>query len=198
MNAELPPQLEPTRQVLEASLRLRPEEKTPVVPDGLLDELNDRFASRRIVIEPKRHSVWVEGLKRLLASPGFGLSAAAVLLLGIVTPILQHQSVPPATERFRGHQLPGQASSPAMIVLVGEPPEMANNLALSGQFVKDRVMSVKDLAATESVANPKIILDFDSASIRAIDEEGETVHRGTLPESIADLSSAVAEALTHL
>ena len=196
MKLDLPPQLEPTRKVLEDSLRLRPSEPPPAVPPGLLNDLNKRFASQRIVIEPGRRRAWLEGVKRLLASPGFGLSAAAIMILGVVTPILQHQSTPPSTERFRG--IPGEVQVPAMILLVGGPPELGSNLAQSGQFEQDRLISVSDLAATRSIDNPKVVLDFSNSTIRAINEDGDTVYEGALPESIAELSLAVGETLGHL
>ena len=188
MNLDLPSDLEPTRQMLETSLRLRASERAPAVPEGLLDELNRRLGAQRIVIEPKRRSPWAARLRQLVASPGFGLASAALLVFGVLTPLLDFGDEP-----WRG--IPVEVVDPAMILLVGGPPELANNLAQSGQFESGRMMSLNDLTATEEIAGPKVILDFENATIFGINENEEIIHTGTLPSSIADLIYAVGVAL---
>lgn len=196
MKLELPPHLESTRLMLQGSLRLRPSEPVPAMPAGLFDDLTRRFASQKIVIEPKRRLRWAERLRGMLASPTFGLAAAAVMVFGVVTPFLNRSSDASGPDAFRGTA--GSVSAPAMIVLVDGPAELENTLGGSGQFEAGSLLSVRDLAAVEEIAGPKVILDFASATIQVVSESGETVHSGTMPESIADLTLAVADALTRL
>lgn len=196
MKLELPPQLEQTRRMLEGSLRLRPSETVPAVPAGLLDDLNRRFISQKIVIEPKRRFARSGRLRNLISSPAFGLAAAAVMVFGIVTPFVIRGSDSDAVDSVRG--ISGDVSAPAMIVLVNSPADLENTLAHSGQFESGSLISVRDLAAATDIPEPKVVLDFETAMIRSINADGETVHTGMLPERIADLTLSVAEALSHL
>ncbi len=196
MNLDLPPHLETVRRMLEGSLRLRPSEPVPAVPAGLLDDLNRKFVSQRIVIEPESRVSWKMKLKALVATPAFGLAAAAVMVFGVVAPLVHHQSGPGAVDSFRG--VTGTVEAPAMIVLVDSPADLANTLSRSGQFEASSVIAVGDLKAASDIAGPKVILDFESATIRAIDDQGETLHEAGLPTRISDLTLSVADALSRL
>lgn len=196
MKLDLPPQLEPIRRILEGSLRLRASESAPSLPVGLLDDLNQRFASQRIVIEPRRQVAWGAKLRRLVATPAFGLAAAAMLVFGVVTPFVSQFSGPETADGFRGAT--GAVGAEAMIVLVHSPADLENTLAHSGQFEADSIVSAGDMDAALQIPGAKVILDFESATVVALDNQGNTVHASGLPANLADLTLTVADALSHL
>lgn len=196
MKLDLSPPLEETRRMLEGSLRLKPSEPIPAVPRGLLDDLSQRYASRKIIIEPKLRPAWIERLRSIAASPAFGLAAAAVMVFSVVTPLVNRGSDAGNREVFRG--INGEVSAPAMVVLINPPASLEHTLAHSGQFEADSFVTVQNLEAAETIGAPKVILDFESASIRGVNDNGEVIHTGSLPSSIADLTLSIADALNRL
>lgn len=196
MKLELSTQLEQIRRILEGSLRLKHTEQVPAIPAGLLQDLNQRYASQRIVIEPTRQHSWVASLRGLVRTPAFGLAAAALIVFGVLTPIVSHDSGRSGSESFRG--VSGPVAAPARIVLVDSPAGLEDTLIHSRSFEADSLMTVIDLPAAAQISGPKVVLDFSNASLAAINEQGDTVHTAALPNSIAELSLAVADALSRL
>ncbi|MCH7227695.1 hypothetical protein [Haloferula sp. A504] len=196
MKLELSPPLESIRRILEGSLRLKPDEPVPSVPAGLLHDLNQRFATQRIVIEPSRQRRWLASLRGLVRTPAFGLAAAALIVFGVLTPIVGHDRGRTNAESFRGVSTP--VSAPTMIVLVDSPAGLADTLAHSRSFEADSVVAVTDLASADQIAAPKVVLNFTDATLAAINDQGYVVHTAPLPKSIAELSLLVADALSHL
>lgn len=196
MKLELSPQLESIREILEGSLRLKANESVPTVPSGLFQDLNQRYAAQRIVIEPTAQHPWLAGLRGFMRTPAFGLAAAALIVFGVLMPFVSHDGGHTGAESFRG--VSGAVATPTMIILVDSPAGLEDTLIHSGSFEADSMVAVPDLDSAAQIAGPKVVLDFNTATLGAINEQGDTIHTASLPKSIADLSLAVADALSRL
>ncbi|BCX50350.1 hypothetical protein HAHE_42580 [Haloferula helveola] len=181
--------------MLAGSLRLRASEPAPAVPSGLLDDLNQRFSTRKIVIEAPRQFTLFRRLRSMLETPAFGMAAAIILVLAIAGPTLR-QMGGGDSHSFRG--TPGSVEAPVRIVLIDGPAELPNFLKSSTDIEPGSLISVGDYGAAMSLEGPKVILDFKHSIIRSHSENGEVVYSDTIPESLAMLADAISEAVLHL
>jgi hypothetical protein len=188
MDPDLPERLLPTRDLLGRSLMLHPREEAPAMPAGLATDLALRFAPRAIErATPPRLSL-VEKVRAWLASPGFGLAAAAVVVVGVAIPMIST----PDREIFRGSAQTA-ATDTVRIAFIGEDAAIESAIKSSGNFE-----AFAFAVGADSLPGPKVVIDFRTGVISAVDRDGDTVHSAPIPDDAKDAPDAVADAVSRL
>src|SRR5688572_25489596 len=95
---DLSPHLHPTRDLLLRSLPTHDREQAPPMPAGLAEELMARFESQPTQAFEVLPESFFAKLRGFLATPGFGLAAAAVAVVGLAVPMISG----PDKDSFRG------------------------------------------------------------------------------------------------
>lgn len=194
MNDDLPEHLRPVRDLLMNAAHGSPgsdDEDFPPAPDDLLDDLEEKLGGRRSVpAAPVAAVPWHVRLTRFLASPGFGLAAAAIVVLLIAVPLFK------GPDRFRNNGTP-TSSAAVRVVLVA--PDDATLERLSGSGLIDPASRViaKDAAAAKAVPAPKLVLDFQASTLEGWSADGALLFTDPLPAG-ADQPAAIASALSRL
>ncbi|WP_367873885.1 hypothetical protein [Luteolibacter sp. Populi] len=190
---DLPPHLHSTRNLLMRSLPAHGQEQAPPMPAGLADDLLARFAPKSVVIA---RPVSLFGKARtFLATPGFGLAATAVVLLGIGVPML---SGPSRQETFRGANLAGAASEGPGICFVGRNAALQSAIEKSGSFEISAFRSASNRETALALSGSKVVVDFTTDTITAYDAEGNEVHSAKIPDQEVRVAGAVADAVSRL
>ncbi len=192
MEFETSSHLDSTIRMLGSSLRTRSDDPAPALPADLRADLEARFA--RPVAAPATSATrasWFARLTSALSTPGFAIAAAAIMILAVVAPLTMDRNA----ESFRGSASVEFQSIP--VLLVHGPAGIADQLALAGDLEATSLKTLSQLSEVENVTGPKVVVDFASSIIRSVDADGHTVHEATLPTG-ADLTRAIAEAVTHL
>ncbi len=192
MNHQLPADLQPTADILRNSLMLRADEKAPALPAGLFEDLAARFGIS--AAQPARFakvSLFTK-IQSFISTPAFGMSAAALVILAVFLPMALKTSDNSESTSFRGGSTDIGATASSAIVLIGAPQDIVSSLGNSGDFEKGSIFT------TDTASGAKVIVDFNSATITAITADGQSVHTAELPGDNADLSAAIAEALSKL
>jgi hypothetical protein len=190
MDLELPERLHGTRDLLMRSLVLH-SEQAPAMPAGLAADLDARFADHPAPVTSPVS--WLEKVRAFLAAPGFGAVAAAVVVLGVAIPMLSG----PSPETIRGAEAALPADS-VRIQLVGSNPQALAAIQASGMFDAAAISSVDTLSAAGISEGPKVIVDFSTASITAVDRDGQIVHREELPAETSMMAAVIADAVSRL
>lgn len=189
MPHELPEHLRHTANLLSTSLLQRPSEKAPEVPGDLLADLTARFTSApAATLAPQNHS-WFRAAVSFVSRPVFGLAAASALVAIIVAPTLMKPDEPTV---FRGGVTTQSDIDAASIILVGAPDGTLEILQSSGYF--DSSAFAAEAAPSSS---SKVIVDYNSSLILAIDSKGKTVFTTEIPARDEDLRDAIATALSN-
>ena len=194
MNDDLPEHLRPVRDILMNAAHGSPgsdDEDFPPAPDDLLDDLEEKLGGRRAVpAAPVAAVPWHVRLTRLFASPGFGLAAAAIVVLLIAVPLFK------GPDRFRNNGTPTNTAT-VRVVLVA--PDDATLERLSGSGLIDPASRVvaKDAAAAKAVPAPKLVLDFQASTLEGWSADGTLLFTDPLPAA-ADQPAAIATALSRL
>ena len=191
MDLELPPHLDSVRRRLAASLALCPTEQAPCVPAGLLEDLERHFDAPVLTPVRERRS-WRERVRGLIASPAFGIAAAAMLVLSVATPSLLPETI------FRGTPSSSTSGDCVPVVLVREPTGIRQLVEGSGDFEAGAVASVDRLDKGLAILGPKVVVDFETGLLRSLDSTGREFFSAPIPEDTAELSTLIAEAITYL
>jgi hypothetical protein len=184
---QLPERLLPARDLLSRSLVLHPRELAPAMPSGLAADLAARFAAQTAQPAPVRISL-TERFRNWMASPGFGLTAAAAVVIGVAIPML---SAP--DEMFRGDKPVTAATATVKIAFIGEDADIEAAIKSSGSF--EPFAFAADAA---SLPGPKVVIDFRTGTVNAVDASGATVHSSPLPAEAKRAPGAVADAVSRL
>jgi hypothetical protein len=186
----LPERLLPARDLLSRSLALHPRELAPAMPSALAADLAARFTLRMAESTPVRISL-AERFRNWLASPSFGLAAAAAVVVGVAIPMLSAPD-PATSEMFRGGAIT-TPSDTVRIAFIGENASVAAALKSSGNF--EAVAFAADAA---SLPGPKVVIDFGTGTVTAVDSTGNTIHSSPLPLEAKQAPEAVADAISRL
>jgi hypothetical protein len=190
MDPDLPERLLPARNLLSRSLVLHPRELAPAMPSGLAADLVARFAPRTADFTPVRVSL-TERFYNWLASPSFGLAAAAAVVIGVAIPMLSAPDTA-TPDLFRGDSK-ASAADTVRIAFIGENAPMEAAIRSSGSF--DAVAFAADAA---SLPGPKVVIDFRGGTISAVNASGSTVHSSPLPVEAKQAPDAVADSISRL
>lgn len=198
MDLDLPQHLDATRQSLMASLKIHPRDCAPSAPTALLRDLGNRFTQTQLGSVTRKTS-FLQKLINLIASPAFGISAAAIMILGVVSPnIFTSPEQGRGSEGFRGAGTQYGASAPVQIVLIQAPSGVRSMIENSGDFEPGLVSAVEFLETSNLIPNPKVIVNFQTAELHVIDSTGTQIYRAPIPDDSSELSLAIAAAVTHL
>lgn len=196
MHLELPEHLHSTRDLLLRSLPAHPFEQAPAMPAGLADELMARFAPEAAPVTLVGRMSLTDKLRAFLATPGFGLAAAAVVLIGVAMPLISQPER--RKETFRGGESTAIAGDAVSIVFVGTNSSLQSVVENSGNFEVSAFRSAPDLAGAMAVGGAKVVVDFSTRKISALDSEGREIHSAKIPGEAEKVAAAVADAVSHL
>jgi hypothetical protein len=190
MDPDLPERLLPARDLLNRSLVLHPRDLAPAMPSGLAADLVARFAQRTAEPAFRRISL-TERFRNWLASPSFGLAAAAAVVIGVAIPMLSAPD-PATPDLFRGDtQAP--ATGTVRIAFIGE------NANVEAAIKSSRTIEAVAFAAdAASLPGPKVVIDFHRGTISAINASGTTVHSTPRPMEAKQAPDVVADAISRL
>ena len=186
----LPSDLQQTAEILRKSLVPRNDGNAPAVPAGLLDDLTARFGKNSHVIASREISRF-RGIRSFVSTPAFGLAAAALVILTVALPPALRISGGTATA-FRGGSAETAAPTSTSIVLIGAPRGIAESLGESGDFEKGSILTA------DNAPGSKVVVDFNESTITSVAADGQPLHTAGLPADRAELSAAIAEALSKL
>jgi hypothetical protein len=195
MNLDLPPNLESTRNLLAGSLQLHATEQAPAVPADLLNDLARRFNSAPVataVIQPR---TWFEAVQSFIARPAFGMAALAIVVLGISVPRMIDSSATRSGGTFRGAVSNTAETRNIRIILIQSPAGFQQALANVGDFESSMISSA---TSSDSITGPRILVDFVTSTITALNASDEKVHTAPLPEDAEETSAAIATAVSRL
>lgn len=187
MDPDLPERLLPARDLLARSLMLHSREPAPAMPSGLAADLAVRFASRADESSAPRITLF-EKVRTWLASPGFGVAAAAVVVVGVAIPMLST----PDPEFWRGG-FGASAGTTVRIAFIGEDAKAEAEIKSSRNF--EAVAFAADAA---SLPGPKVVINFRTGIISAVNAEGTTIHSWPLPAEPKKVPDAIADAISRL
>ena len=193
MKSELPTHLEETSELLRSSLGHHPSDKAPEIPGELLDDLGSRFSTAQAAPLRRDSTSIFATIQQFISRPAFGMAAAAVVVLALVSPALINST---KSGTFRGGVITQETVDSAKIILVGAPDATADFLEKSGDFEKDSFTTQSDSPANSG--SSKIIVDFNSSTIYAVDAAGTQLFTKPLPTDDPAIAEAIAKALSEL
>jgi hypothetical protein len=194
MHLELPEHLHSTRDLLLRSLPAHPLEEAPAMPAGLAEELMARFVPKTIIMPVVEGASLLGKLRAFLATPAFGVTAAAVVILGVAAPMVSQ----PTQETFRGADSSAVAGGAVTILFVGTNRAVQSAVENSGNFEPSAFRSAVDLSSVQDVAGPKVLIDFNTGKIQAIDATGGEAYSASIPAEAEKVAGAVADAVSRL
>jgi hypothetical protein len=193
MNHKLPKNLEPTRDLLAGSLQLHASEQAPALPGDLLDDLASRFSTTPATAAPVRQRSWLAKVQSFIARPAFGMAALALVILGISVPRMIDSTRP--TGGFRGSISPTAEAHNIRIILIQSPAGFQQALANVGDFESSMISSA---TSSDSITGPRILVDFATSTIIALNASDEQIHTAPLPKDAEEISAAIATAVSRL
>lgn len=193
MNHNLPKNLEPTRDLLAGSLQLHASEQAPALPGDLLDDLASRFSTTPATAAPVRQRSWLAKVQSFIARPAFGMAALALVILGISVPRMIDSTRP--TGGFRGSISPTAEAHNIRIILIQSPAGFQQALANVGDFESSMISSA---TSSDSITGPRILVDFATSTITALNASDEQIHTAPLPKDAEEISAAIATAVSRL
>jgi hypothetical protein len=196
MHLELPEHLHSTRDLLLRSLPAHPLEEAPAMPAGLANDLTARFAQKTVVVTQVVGKIsLLERVRSFLATPAFGIAAAAVVVLGVAVPMI---SKPAPRETFRGMDSTAVAGGAVTILFVGTNRAVQSAVEDSGSFEASAFRSAVNLASVREAEGAKVVIDFNTGKIHAIDAAGIEVSSARIPADTGKVAAAVADAVSRL
>jgi hypothetical protein len=195
MNSELPKNLAATRDRLAGSLRLHATERAPGVPAELLNDLVRRFNTAPSVAASVPSRSWFEAVQSFIARPAFGVSALAIVVLGVSLPQLVDFNAAPSAGGFRGATGPVAAGTNVRIILIQSPAGFQQSLELLGDFESGMISSV---TSSENISGARILVDFAALTVTAVNASDEKIHTAPLPMGAEEISAAIATAVSRL
>lgn len=196
MMNDFPKTLESTTTLLMGSLRLHATEQAPSVPGDLLTDLAHRFNPTQAVAAPIQSRSWLAAVHSILARPAFGVAALAVVILGLSAPSMIPSKSTPAGGGFRGAATPPAASKNLSIILIQAPSGVRGALEKSGDFESGVISSAS--SSQVSASGPRILVDFGTSTIIAVDASNQQIYTAPLPEDASDLSDAIASVVSRM
>ena len=193
MNLDLPPNLESTRNLLSGSLQLHATEQAPPIPADLLGDLARRFNSAPVAAATIQPRTWFEAVQAFIARPAFGVAALAIVILGIAVPRMIDST--PSSGSFRGADSAAVESRNIRIILIQAPAGFQQALANVGDFESNMISSA---TSSDSVTGPRILVDFATSTITALNASDEKIHTAPLPKDAEEISAAIATAISRL
>jgi hypothetical protein len=193
MNHKLRKNLEPTRDLLAGSLQLHASEQAPALPGDLLDDLASRFSTTPATAAPVRQRSWLAKVQSFIARPAFGMAALALVILGISVPRMIDSTRP--TGGFRGSISPTAEAHNIRIILIQSPAGFQQALANVGDFESSMISSA---TSSDSITGPRILVDFATSTIIALNASDEQIHTAPLPKDAEEISAAIATAVSRL
>jgi hypothetical protein len=194
MNDELPEHLRPVRDLMMNAAHGSAgsdDEDFPPAPDDLLDDLEQKLGGRRVVpAAPVAALPWHVRLTRFFGSPGFGLAAAAIVVLLVAAPFFK------GPDRFRDNGSSTATPAVRVVLVAADAPTLER---LSGHSLIDPASRIiaENAAAAKAVAGPKLVLDFQASTLEGWSEDGSLLFTDPLPAA-ADQAAAIATALSRL
>ncbi len=193
MNHDLPKNLESTRDLLVGSLQIHPSEQAPALPGDLLNDLANRFSATPATAAPVRQRSWLAKVQSFSARPAFGMAALALVILGISIPRMIDSTRP--TGGFRGSISPTAEAHNILIILIQSPAGFQQALANVGDFESSMISSA---TTSDTITGRRILVNFASSMITALNASNQEVHTAPLPKDVAEISAAIAAAISHL
>lgn len=195
MNIELPEHLKATADLLSKSLHLHPQDKAPAVPESLVSDLATEF----VPASPTQTKVsWISKIHDLVATPGFGLAAAALLVIGFLAPSLTNPSQnSESAETFRGANVAYSASD-ASIVLITDNSETRQLLEESGLFDMSAVIETSDPLVAATLQKAKLLVDVKGGAIVGYNKDSREVVADKLPSDRSKVAERIALAFGAL
>lgn len=194
MNLDLPPNLHATRNLLAGSLQLHATEQAPPVPAHMLSDLVNRFDSAPITATSVQSHSWFAAVQSFIARPAFGMAALAIVILGISVPRMI-DSATRTSGGFRGATpIPAQAQN-LRIILIQSPAGFQQTLKDAGDFESSMISSATN---TDGITGPRILVDFVTSTITALNASNETIYTAPLPKDAKEISAAIAKAISRL
>jgi hypothetical protein len=190
---DLPKNLEPTRNLLAGSLQLHATDQAPALPGDLLNDLDRRFsATPATAVQPRS---WLAKVQIFTARPIFGLAALALVILGISLPSLRNSTTSDSAGGFRG-TVSSTAESPEIrIILLSPPLGFQKTLEAAGDFESSMISSA---TTSGRIAGPRIVVDFAASTITGLNASNQEIHTAPLPKDAAEVSAAIATAISGL
>lgn len=196
MTIELPQHLKKTAELLNRSLHQHPQDMAPPIPAELLGDLS-RVGMAAPQVTPVGVSFF-ERLRSLVASPNFGLAAAAMVTLSVLGPsFLSTAPNKQDAESFRGSKVIHTASE-ATVVLITAEPETRRLLEASGLFDMSRVIETSDPLVAATISTAKLLVDVKGGAIVGYDNESREILADQLPEDRSDFAERIALAFGAL
>jgi hypothetical protein len=195
MNLDLPTNLESTRNLLAGSLQLHATEQAPAVPADLLHDLTRRFNSAPVTAATIQPRSWFEAVQSFIARPAFGMAALAIVILGISVPRMIDSTSTASSGGFRGTVSPAAVTRNIRIILIQSPSGFQQALANVGDFESGMISSA---ASSDSITGPRILVDFVTSTITALNASNEKIHTAPLPKDAEEISAAIATAVSRL
>lgn len=194
MNHDLPQNLAATRDLLAGSLQLHATERAPAIPADLLNDLSRRFNTAPVSAASIQSRSWFEAVQSFIARPAFGMAALAIVVLGISVPQMINSTSTPAGG-FRGSVTPTAATPNIRIILIQSPAGFQQALADLGDFENSMISSA---TSSDSITGPRILVDFVTSTITAVNASDEKIHTAPLPKDAEEISAAIATAVSRL
>lgn len=170
------------------------DEPVPAPPGDLLDDLEKKLTPLATAAPPapEKPPLFQRAL-RFLTSPGFAVAAAAVIVLFLAAPHFIGGGNEPGGFRDGDTQV---VDGPK-IVLLAASDESYEKLAGSELFDPRALVRAATTEEAESVASPKVVVDFESGVLRAYDGGGNDFYRHAIKLE-SSLPADVARALSQL
>lgn len=195
MNLNLPPNLESTRSLLAGSLQMHATEQAPAVPADLLSDLTRRFNNAPPATATIQPRSWFEAIQSFITRPMFGMATLAIAILGISVPHLIDSASTRSAGGFRGTVSPTPETRNIRIILIQSPTGFQQALANVGDLEGDMISSSTN---NESITGQRILVDFATATITAVNASDEKIHTAPLPKDVEEISAAIATAVSRL
>lgn len=195
MNLDLPKNLESTRDLLAGSLHLHASEQAPALPGDLRNDLASRFSATSATAAPIQQRSWLAKAQSFIARPAFGMAALAFVILGISAPRMIDSTSTASSGGFRGTVSPTAETRNMRIILIQSPAGFQQALANVGDFESSMISSTTN---SDGVTGPRILVDFATSTITALNASDEKIHSAPLPKDTAEISAAIASALSRL
>jgi hypothetical protein len=198
MHLDLPERLLVTRDVLTRSLPAHPEERAPAMPAGLAADLAGRFTPKAAIRNASAGISWLDKVKALLATPGFGAVAAAVVVLGVAVPMFSQGDRTAPKESFRGSGTMAAPGHQVRIFFVGDNAAARAAVESSGNFEASALANATSLESVKAEAGPKVLVDFSAGMITAFGADGEVLSQKVLPTEAARVVDAITKVVAGL
>jgi hypothetical protein len=196
MNIELPEHLKATADLLSRSLHLHSQDRAPAVPKSLVNDLTSLAAPIRA---PRSRVSWITKIQSLVTTPGFGLAATALLVIGLFAPAMM-TSQPQETasqETFRGANVTYSQSN-AAIVLLTDNSETRQLMEESGLFDMSVVVETSDPMVAAELQSAKLLVDVKGGAIVGYNAQSREVLADQLPAESTKIAERIALAFGAL